>query len=332
MRNFEVVVLAMLLFIFLMAIIFSMRKIRDGCNFGSSKTPSCALYEPIKFKKINQKMGKKYMKQCSVVITGLARDSKDRLKHSLPVMKRVAKYFKNYKILIVENDSTDETREILLSENEKDPNIIILGCGENQKVCDMRLKRTVGHEITSNRIQKMSKIRNIYVDYIKNNFSNYDFMMVFDFDIVGKIYKDGLKDSFAHFYKNRNINGITANGVRNVSNNISRYYDTFAIFSEFSPSCFNDAKEKKLDEEIMLEKEYVPSKIKDAFSFRPEYGLIKVKSAFAGLGIYRIDKIIDKDASYDLWCDKITCEHTALSESLGEIYINSKMVLFIYEH
>ena len=325
--------LVFLFIVFIISIALCVRMIKESCgSFNSLYTPDCVLPKKVSFTPKDQKDGKAYMKDSSVVFCGLARDSSNRLSSSISMIKKLLHMFKRYKVVIVENDSSDDTRETLLNWAKEDPNVIILGCGGiNEPKCTLNLVKTADHEITSSRIQKMAKIRNIYLEFIKQHLNDYDYMMVYDFDIVGNIYIDGLRDTFNVFRTRQDIHGLTANGIR-AEWTKNFYYDPFAIFSKESPSCFDTEKNKRKDEKIILSQKLIPSMFSDRFSFEPDFGLISVKSAFAGLGIYRIDKILQHDASYNLTCDKITCEHTAFSESLGNIYINPKMILYVFSH
>jgi hypothetical protein len=221
---------------------------------------------------------------------------------------------------------------MLLDWAAKDPSVIVLGCGVNAEKCKLSTPKTMGHEISFSRIEKMAQLRNIYIDFIKENLPHYDYMLVFDFDIVGNVFLDGLWDTFHLMETRPEISGITANGVLNLPVIGPYYYDAFAVFSKDSPSCFADHIEKQKDEQRMRDQGKVPSALSGKFQFRPDFGLIEVKSAFAGLGIYRVPKIMESDASYTLSCKKITCEHTAFSEKLGSVFINPKMVLYATTH
>jgi hypothetical protein len=299
----------------------------EACKMNGKKTPSCALKEHLIFPHQSQKQGKQHAKNSRVVICGLIRDGQDKLSQNITLIEKIAKMFSDYRILVVENDSEDATRNVLLEWAKRNPKVSVLGCGVNEPVCKMRMPPTIGHEISNRRIEKMAILRNIYIDYIKNHLSDFDYLLIYDFDLVGYIYKDGIKDSFNILHNEPNVQGITANGVIG-----SRYYDPFAIFGQDSPSCFDNEVEKRLDEKRLLLDGVVPSTNDKEFRFRPNHGLIPVKSAFAGLAIYRIPRILNTNASYTAKCPGITCEHTAFAEALGGIYINPKMVLFIYRH
>jgi hypothetical protein len=318
-----------ILFVFAAGIYFLFWK---RCNYFSTTTPGCLLPEGFSFDKKDLSCGEAHMKNSSVVICGLARDCSQNLDRNMEMIISLAKKFKNYKILIVENDSQDGTRKKLLGWVEKDPNVEILGCGVNAKICSLKLDKTIDHEVTNGRIKKMSYLRNLYLERVKEFYSGMDYMLVFDFDISGVIYLDGMADSFCILSKRTYVNGITANGMKN-DFGVKKYYDPFALFSKDTPSCFASGEEKRDYDQKMLEDGELPSENGDHFYFSPIGGPFPVKSAFAGLGIYRISSVMEKGASYDLNCSRaITCEHTPFSEALGKIMINPRMILLVFQH
>jgi hypothetical protein len=328
-----VLVACILVFAFLFGITYLGYSSRHGCDLASTRTPNCALYEKMDFAPETQNQGKRHMKKSTVVLCGLVRDGEHGLKRNISQLAPILKKFGDYRVLVVENDSRDNSRQILLEWAEQDPKVLVLGCGVNAPHCEMNLNKTEGHEITYTRIQKMAILRNLYIDYIKTYLSEFDYMLVFDFDIIGHLYVDGLKDSFGVLIDHPEINGVTANGVRHTIIGEPTYYDTFALFGLTSPSCFRDAAAKIQDEQFIRKVGVIPSTSESRFKFIPKFGLIPVKSAFAGFGIFRITPIVRNDASYTLNCPDITCEHTALADSIGgQIYINPNMVLFVYEH
>ena len=83
--------------------------------------------------------GFKYMKRKNIVICGLARNIESRIDDMIRKLELLGSNFKSYKIVIVENDSTDLTRELLLQWKDRNPNVIILGCGINTTSCNLNL-------------------------------------------------------------------------------------------------------------------------------------------------------------------------------------------------
>ena len=111
-------------------------------------------------------IGASYASKQKVVICGLARDIAKNIDRLKVVLERLGSYFLQYKIIIVENDSNDESRPMLLEWSKQNPNVIILGCGVNVKECKLSLKSYSSFDAGANRIGKMAYLRNIYLNYI----------------------------------------------------------------------------------------------------------------------------------------------------------------------
>jgi len=119
-------------------------------------------------KKIQE--GKILWKEKRVVVCGLARNCKDQIDKHIDLINRLGKYFKEYKIVIFENNSDDGTREKISSYGEID----LIG---NNDGADF----SSGYE--ESRIQRLANYRSQVQNYIKNNYSDYDHVIIIDFDI-----------------------------------------------------------------------------------------------------------------------------------------------------
>ena len=259
--------------------------------------------------------GKEYFKDKKVIIAGLIRDSEHTLSHVKSNIQKIVKNFHDYRVLIVENDSNDNTRKLLLQMAREDPKIIILGCGINVDKCSIKDSSNTDKGIGANRIKKMTKLRNIYLDYINNNedLQTYDFLICMDMDIIGTIYTLGLLHSGYLFKNNNNIDALGANGIilENYGILLAKfYYDSYAI------------------EMINGEYKFLNSKI---FPYpKCSNGLIKVKSCFGGLMIYRLKSLKNKRYRFKMKTRyQAICEHTTLNEQLDNIYINPYMIFTI---
>lgn len=192
--------------------------------------------------------GRDYAKKQRVVICGLLRDGEENLDRIRERAEGLAKLFYDYRILIVENDSTDGTREKLLEWSAHNPKVKILGCGVNAKTCNLKLEKTEkfapifgkGESITHARIDKMVYLRNLYLRYIKNNLKNFNYMIVWDMDILGSVYEDGVLSSFGILEEDRRVNptitssaveGICGYGFRDIFG-YKHYYDNYAHIAE----------------------------------------------------------------------------------------------------
>lgn len=258
-------------------------------------------------------IGKNYMKNEKLIITGTIRDGYPFLEKTINnLYKDIIPSFKDYIFLIVENDSKDNTREILLKYAKKDPKFKVLGCGSyNKDKCEMKLQATDMNKCPrcSTRINKMVKIRNIYTDEIKKPiYNDYNMVLVMDIDLPGKILENGLFHTGYHFYTNPKIDAICALTLTETYH----YHDPYAHIEKGNvkiPSeIFHDIILKKCD----------------------KGGMDKVTGCFNGFTFYKRNSLIKND-----YCTKVDkndqaiCEHDCLNEKLDNVYINYNMIYMI---
>lgn len=262
------------------------------------------FFSDCKYKNDQLIEGKNYLSESKIVICGLIRDGGIILHFLKEKMYEITKYFKEYKILIVENDSSDNTRKFLLDWSKEDDNVVVLGCGINSNVCKLNLKKTIGHPVTTWRIEKMIYLRNLCIQYTRRYLYDYDLMMVYDLDQINNIPNEGLYHT-GYLLKNDKVDGICSNGI-NLFNN--RYYDTYA--------------HKELDN--FDDNIHNPKNTSCALEPR------KVLSCFGGCTIYKISSIIDKDYFIELNSDgSPRCEHESFNKDLN-IYYNPKWLNRLY--
>lgn len=266
----------------------------------------------------NVNIGVHIMKRKSVVICGMLRNSSNVIPSLIERVNKLSKLFKRYKVIIVENDSTDNTRKLLLQWAKKDKNVLILGCGVNSKQCTMKMPETINHNIDEKRIKKMAILRNIYLDYVKQHFSNYDYMVVWDMDVIGSIYLDGIANTFGLLERDKNIDMMCANGMYRVGY-LNLYYDTYA--------------HRDLNEDFDLSNKVIFDIKKRLFDINYERGEppVKVESCFSGFGIYRISSILPYHIRYGtkITTDHIECEHVIFHSYIKNKYLNPSMIYLI---
>jgi hypothetical protein len=269
------------------------------------------------------------MKKSKVIITGLLRDVENQMDYIKKKIYSLVPFFNDYAIVLVENDSSDNTRKLLLEMADQDSKVEILGCGINVDTCKLSLNKTLGHSVNKNRIDKMTMLRNIYMDHIKNSSNNgssnngsskyndFDYVIMWDLDLIGSSYIDGIQNTFGHFSHNPHIECICANGVYRWMGFMTMYYDTFAHL-EWNDD-FQIAQKTKHD-------------IKTGLTVKGKRGdpLQNVRSCFSGFSIYRLQPIIQNNLEYKYTPeDKLLCEHATLNDQLNEVYMNPSMINYV---
>lgn len=320
-------------------------------------TPDSLIYNKKEFSDKFQK-GKKIARDQKVIITGLVRDVSDKIPFIKKKVESVGSQFKDYRVLIVENDSKDDTRDLLLKWTKENPKVIILGCGINftgdnsyndspvnnkKSHCHISFasKKTEGHPVSYGRIEKMVHLRNIYLDHIKNNkeYHNFDYTIMWDFDTVGVVYIDGILSTI-YAMNNKNINkninkkiniddisGVCAYGIYRWMGNIPIYYDTYAHIDYGDNFNLNN----KMEHDI---KKGFGYGVLRSFSPQAHQDLIPVKSCFSGFTIYRTKDLLPSNVKYTMTpsdivksTGNIECEHVRLSETLpSHMYMAPDMI------
>jgi hypothetical protein len=258
--------------------------------------------------------GYKLAKTSTINICALARNCKKSLERNKHNIEKLCSFFKNYKIILFENDSIDGTREYIEMWSKQNTNVILIKC-PNNPTCKLKTKTGYNYgQFSDMRIKKMSEYRDLYLDYIKK--SNYTYTMVVDIDLdMSTIEIDGLMFILSKSYL---WNGVFINGRSNVPGTfglITLPYDAMAYSK--SIKCKNPYNSFQrlyylLHNYINL---YIDTSSRDEF--------IKVSSAFNGVAIYKTSKL--KNATYKTNI-ATPCEHCTLHENMDKLYISNKWI------
>ena len=300
-------------------------------------TLSIGMYTPDTFKIINGKenilhqrfiKGKQIASRSKIIIALLLRNVEGCIPTIIKKLKSVCSAFHDYKILIVENDSNDNTRKFLLHYASKDNKLVILGCGVNVNECHIQgiaSIATEGHSINKNRIDKMIMLRNIYLDYIKRNIDlhSFDYTIIWDLDTIGSVYLDGILDSIYELNLQKNVSAICAHGIYRWLGILPLYYDTYA-HQDFNDDFHID---NKLSHDIK-------KGLSVGLGYTRGYDCVNVKSCFSGFTIYRTQHLIlssytesSKNTTINENTNNINCEHVNLNGKLpGKILMNPNMI------
>jgi len=273
--------------------------------------------------------GRNFLQDKAIVLAGLIRNAEDNIPFLRSVYHDMRLASRRTAFLIVENNSTDGTREKLLAWNAEDPTVTVL-CDldkpPNEPSC-----RLDGHEHfyqdkspSTNRIRKLAYLRNIYLDYIEKmpEFSGYDFLIVMDLDLQGRLFMDGIYHSFYHFEKEPDTSAIACNGMIRDANNRFVYYDSFAFAEIGDQTEWNtDFDKSSHDQDVLL---YTTER------YSRDMSLHKVASAFGGMCIYRLSEFRERKNRYTHSSDnRLSCEHVHFNKHFKNFYVNPKMMFLI---
>lgn len=245
-----------------------------------------------------------------VIVCGLVKDCGRNLENNISLALNVIDVFEKGKIIIYENNSKDNTKDILNTYKNNDK-LLVISEDIDSETIKKNSRIWAYTEITGSdhpcRIEMICNARNkVIAEINKKEYDDYTYVIWIDMDSNGYNVK-GIENSFQ--YKN-DWDVIYANGIENGS-----YYDLYALRTDDDP----------YGPEITGEyfwNNMCQKRITDTSSLIPVY------SAFGGIGIYkkevfkkhRFDCMVNEDV--ELFYDKYLNEHP-LDKSMETIIKNS---------
>ncbi|MDL2244367.1 hypothetical protein LJC54_02550, partial [Parabacteroides sp. OttesenSCG-928-J18] len=243
-----------------------------------------------------------------VIVCALARDCAWALKKNIKRIEKMRRQFLVCDVLVIENDSRDQTKQLLWDWKQKSEGVYVISNDYHTVTIPESLPNKVNPRCSYHRIEKMTRYRNIYLDWIEERGGAYDYVIVLDIDAnsfttdIAKIIDRAPAD----------WGGITAHGIW-YSPFDSIYYDTYP-YMENKPEKLVFHVEKP--DEYHANAKRIHKQIK-----RQPY--MPVYSAFAGMGIYKQEAI--KGLRYELMFNEmedeeaeIHCEHVSLNKAISE--------------
>lgn len=267
----------------------------------------------------------KRSKSETIVFVGLCQDNGERMLHMWkPIIEKWGGYFKDYQIVVVENDSVDDTREIFLKEAEINKKFVVLcdaNKSENTKICKMGLRsmKKGGNKEKNleERIRILAKFRQVYWEHVMRKYSNYDYMCVIDWDLEGKISTSGF---FHGLYYVKNYSDVIAcNSFHQSQSGEYLIHDTYPMLNHYRCDYL---KENKTLEDTRIEYQ-----MRKKLFYGSPYP-VPVESAFGGIALYNIQNVKNKNAFYTNPICPIECEHTTFHKNL-RVYIDPWMTFYI---
>lgn len=240
------------------------------------------------------------MKKHKVVCCGIARDNASDLNIMIRNIESIGSLFKDYRVIIFENDSSDRTQVILADWAVKNPKVKIISKNFYNK------KRPS--------IKFLAEARNFYLQEIADNdsYQDFDIIMMSDMDMSYGFDIRGIQHTFSQIHR---WDAVGANGVSNES---CQFYDMFAFQNE----------------EFFLRPPENPKKYwNDVLNLRKKQyfinlDLIPVESCFGGLAFYKREGIVD------CWYDSVNedCEHLLFHHCIrdknkGKMFMNPALLV-----
>jgi len=263
-----------------------------------------------------QLRGQDTMKKTKAIIAGLIHNNAKTLEHDVKFLHRLGKRFLDYKILLVENDSTDETAKVMdrLCEN---PHMIC-------QLLQLHVKESgFWGSLDFHRFATLSAVRNKGLDHIRDlaalgQLEGYDVIIWTEMDLTQ--HNDGLNPMFE---------------LDSVATSFGR-----EDFGEFDLICANGVIEQGMSRDTLPLVSYEPEFrvvprggvwIKNVHELRDGVSFIQAETCFGGIGIYNLSRLLGSNCRYHP--ESGVCEHLSLhrcmkEHSLNRIYINPTMVVY----
>jgi glycosyltransferase involved in cell wall biosynthesis len=277
---------------------------------------------PAKEKRIRSEIqqGKEHVSSKRIVI-GLL--TKNGAKHVLKVkekLDRFCKYFADYRVIIFENDSTDNTRDILKEWANTDPRVVLLECPHLGSVdCQLQMKDPKSDGYTSfSRSEKMAFYRQEILNEVQKNYTTWDYFCTFDFDLSGAFFIDGFLTTFS----NTNWDMVYGNGISFIPL-------PFLHAKPYAYDCFAFVDNRhKFGLEAQVPHFFQCNKILGKATRDMKW--YKSKSGFNGIAIYKISSL--QGASYTpkkgLLCEHVFLHASMIENGRDKIFFNPAMILF----
>ena len=216
------------------------------------------------------------------IFAGCIRNCERWLPKVLENIEKYSSYFLESHFIFIENDSTDNTKEILKK------------WYKNRNCSSLSMD---GLKEISRRGLRLEAARNTYLKIIRdsNSLKKYDYLIVMDFDDANifEIEKKNILKSIEFLNSDKSIAGV-------FSNQRGMYYDMWTL--RHKTICPVDVWEEILDYKIKNkvtdEIAYECTLKKRKFNLDENNSPLEVDSAFGGFGIYKMDYILKNQKPY----------------------------------
>lgn len=263
--------------------------------------------------------GKEYAKDIDLGIVGLCRNVADRLDQNInKIDTEIAQYFKSVSYFIYENDSTDNTSDILKSKSKK---------MKNFKYKSEKLGRQqYGPVKDFTRTQRLAEYRNLCLEHIRQKFKKQTYILVIDLDFAS-LHTEGIVNSFGWFKHNEFMDGMAGFN-----------YEYKPVQSAY-PELWNyDCWAFRLNHwtDTATVPTQPPRNNMLWFSvWNPLIGSppINVYSAFGGSCIYKKDKMLEAEYSGDNDCEHVLFHKSLMAKNTGfKLFVNPSQVMMVDTH
>lgn len=214
-----------------------------------------------------------------VLITGVCKNVAPCLPNMIHKIESLGSYFKDYRVVIYENNSTDQTVQLLREWAKRNPRLILFSENLSESELLARTELRGGGGTKPNRMELIAYARNVVLQEVMSpGYDDFKFVITTDMDFREGWYVNSVLTAFSHV---KPWDAIFANGITPTN----YYWDRFA-FRDYDRPFGPELLDKAFWREVWGAK----------MNLLPNRGLIPVYSAFGGIGIYKREAL--KGATY----------------------------------
>ncbi len=243
-------------------------------------------------------LGQRRMSSTTAVISGLARDVAGILPLTIARIEQMGAMFADYRVVIYENDSRDETARLLTDWAER-----------NHRV-DVTIERR-GDPINPmtrclKRAERMAYYRNQCLETIRSRYADFDHAIIVDTDLAGGWSCDGLANTFGQDdWDFVGSNGVIFKRV-GLKINVLMQYDAWAFRTDESFTPFT-------------------TRQVNAMCFTRGEPLVPVTCSFGGLGVYLMPAYLaGQYGGHDV--DHVTHQQVARPRGFTRTFLNPSQI------
>ncbi len=250
--------------------------------------------------------GRERMRSRRVVFCGLARDVRESLPSVSARIERAGEMFRDYRVVLFENDSSDGTLGYLWAWCQENPRVTVLS--------EFLETPRWGQVRDSQRMFQMAACRNRYLARVVDRFADFDYAVVLDTDIPQGFSYEGLADTFGR----DDWDVMGSNGV--LLRSYGGYTGASMFFDAWAYRDVGDTKARDFGEV-------------NGRAFRRGDPLVPVWSCFGGLAVYRMEGLCSGVRYGGEDCEHVVLHRRLRRRGFDRQFLNpSQIVLYSVEN
>ena len=254
----------------------------------------------------------------SVVFCGIVRDCGRNLSRNLERVQAMRSSFSSLRFVLVENDSQDDTKDVLRKLQREDPSAVVEICDYGTITLPKKMTSGVNPSYSEHRISKLSAYRNRYLELIEQEMGSDPpkWIVMVDWDIEWF----SVDDILSRLGSPEGWGVTTANARFKTGLFRDRYFDAFAYraLGQIGPCT----------EESIVEGGEIVNEL-----LTTQEGLIEVESGFNALAIYRASDLKgfryraepNDNSRVEVWCEHVTFHRDLAQRGVGSVVIDPQL-------